>query len=521
MRIEKARQILPGQTSRDGNSRIENIDEVFTERKGRIGEVVLPAKNLATMEDIKAEAEFLSGMLTDPVDPVTTDQNELYAIFEKRITRLGLAMGKEAETRAEFRQQAFDAEISMPSDAYIQGCKNDAEAMENYKQASHAYIKAKYHAGANPNPEQMEEISRLKMEKESHEERGYEIHLDMERLQKEEDDRVAAVRMEVKRKMSAAYASVVADIRPVGGIVPSHQLSDQDALYMLNETVGKHYPSDWLKASAREGEMAVAPTSEGRAKYSAHQFYPSTPESGLEVQESFVGLVPAEKTEEFLEKISEDGIEIHGHGTSFDNGDGEYRFVEFAARHEFNPNKDQMGEDGIPEGPGWNFGYVPRTAPGGMHVPAEKVWYRVPVNYGKVVPTLFVASKDAGEEKQRATAYHEFSHRAEDTVRGGLIEHLEESFLVRRTTDENGEREELSAMKPGDGTLGGTELGRPGTFMMHYIGKEYLNHRSREVLAIGSESLFAGSYGSFMGLDGKHPVDLDHRGFTLGIFAVA
>lgn len=523
MRIEteKAVQILPGQTSRNGSITPESIDEVFTKRQGRIGEVVLPARNLGTIEAIRKEAAFLSGSLKNPVDPVTEDQNELYALIEKRITRLGLAMGKEAERRSGFNREVFETDIATPSAEYLRIQKADKDATEAYKKASHDYIRAKYHAGAAPLEDEKEEISRLKSLKESLEEKGYEAHLEMERVQKEEDFRVAMIRTEAKKMMSASYASVIADIREVGGKIPGHKFTDEASLEMLNSTVGKHYPTDWITASAQAGEMTVAPTAEYRAKYSAHQFYPSEPSAGLEVQESFVGFVSADKTEAFLETISGDGIVIHGHGTSFDNGDGSYRAVEFARRQEFNPERDRMGEDGVPVGQGWNYGLVPRTAPGGLHVPSEKVWYRVPVNYGEVVPTLFLAHESAGEEKQMATAYHEFSHRAEDTVRGGAIEHLEESFLVRRTTDENGEREELTSMKPGDGTLGGTELGRRGTFMMHYIGKEYLNHRSREVLAIGSESLFAGSYGSFMGLDGKHPVDLDHRGFTLGIFAVA
>lgn len=522
MRIEtpKTVKMLTGQPSRKQLEAGQSIDEVLTERTGSIGETILPAKNLETIDDIKTESVFLSELLKKPVDPATTDQSELYSILEKRITRLGLAMGKEAEKRAGFDKKAFDEEIATPSPEYLEAQKVDEQLMKACKQASVNYISAKKAAGKKPFPGKLRELSQLKAVKENLEEKGYEAHLEVERLQREEDCRIDMVRMETKRKLAYGYSSVVSDIRPVGGMIPNHEYTDRDTLEILNRTVGRYYPSSWIKASEDAGEMAVAPTGQNRAKYSAHEFYPAKPKPGLEVQESFAGLVSVEKVKDFIEKISREGIEIHGYGTSFDNGDGEYQVVEFAYRQEFNPERDQMDPNGVPVGLGWHFGYVPRTAPGGLHVPEEKVWYRIPVNYGRVVPTLFMAHESAGYEKQTATAYHEFAHRVEDVVRDGIIEYLEEAFLVRRTTDENGEREELSAMKPGDGTFSGTELGRKGTFMMHYIGKEYLTHRSREVLSVGAESLFAGSYGSFMGLDGIHPADLDHRGFTLGIFAV-
>lgn len=522
MRIEtpKTVKMLTGPQSRKQIEAGQSIDEVLTERTGSIGETVLAAKNLGTIEDIKAESVFLSGLLKKPVDPGTTDQNELYSILEKRITRLGLAVGKEAEKRAGFNREAFDEAISTPSEEYLEAKKINEQLTETCRQASINYLRAKNEAGDRVFPGKARELARLKALKEDLEEKGYEAHLEVERLQREEDYRVAIIRMETKRKLAYGYASVISDIRPLGGMIPNHEYTDRDTLEILNRTVGRYYPSAWIKASEAAGELAVAPTGQNRAKYSAHEFYPAKPERGLEVQESFAGLVSVEKAKDFIEKISREGIEIHGYGTSFDNGDGEYQVVEFAYRQEFNPERDQMDENGVPVGMGWHFGHVPRTAPGGLHVPEEKVWYRIPVNYGRVVPTLFMAHESAGYEKQTATAYHEFAHRVEDVVRDGVIEYLEEAFLVRRTTDENGEREELSAMKPGDGTFSGTELGRKGTFMMHYIGKEYLTHRSREVLSVGSESLFAGSYGSFMGLDGVHPVDLDHRGFTLGVFAV-
>lgn len=496
-----------------------DLKEIRTEQPDVFGHTVLPVRRFETIEELRKEAQEISQLLEDPTDPVTDEQGKMYASIEKRITRLGLAMGIEAEHRAGFNKHVFIADIADSSNELSKALAHESRISQYLRDTERRLTKLQDRNDRSISGQK--ELALLEAEFNHLIAESSDAHSEVERLQSEEDLRVAELRQRAIERMSAGYASVIADIRPCGGIVANHELSDPQALDLLNATVGKHYPSDWLKSSVEYGEMAVAPSKEYRARYAAHQFYPSEEGEGSAVQESFAGLVLADKAVDFIKKITEEGIAIHGHGTSFDNGDGDYRVVEFAYRKEFDPAVDEMDAAGVPVGEGWKYGYVPRTVPGGLHMPEQMVWYREPVNYGRVVPTVYLAPDKAGKLKRKATAYHEFAHRVEDVVRNGIIEHLEEAFLVRRTTDANGNREELSMMHPGDGTFSGTELGRKGTFMMHYIGKEYLTHRSREVLAIGSETLFAGSYGSFMGLDGKHKPDLDHRGFTLGIFAVA
>lgn len=490
-------------------------------RRSETGEETVPFKAFKTIREMRKEAKTLSRMLKAPKEHYGEDQSKDYISIEKRITRLGMSLGLEAEKRAGFSMDVFKADLADCGNDLGKALRASYHANEELRTAEARYVLLKYRGGSTPTDVQRIEISKALQAVKDAEELGHQLHLELEKVQEKERQRIATIRRRAGEKLSAAYASVIADIRPVGGFVPGHDLSEAGSLEVLRSSVGQHYPSDWLKASEEAGPLVVAETIyAGRAKYSAHQFYPANPSKETQIQESFAGLVTAESAVEFMDKLSAEGIKIHSHGTSFDNGDEHYRIVEFAKRDEFDPDIDLADENGVPLGTGWKFGHVPRTFPGGLHMPEEKVWYREPVNYGRTVPTVFLAPESFDLVRRQSSAYHEFAHRVEDVVRGGVIEHLEEAFLVRRTTDENGVREELSQMTMGDGTLGGTELGRKGTFMMHYIGKEYLNHRSREVLSIGSEAVFAGNYGSFLGIDGLHKPDLDHRGFVLGIFAV-
>lgn len=491
-----------------------------TRRHPVIGEEVVASNNLKTIKEMQREARILSVLLKTPKDHHGEDQSKEYREIEKRITRLGLALGEEAEKRAQFSLDVFKADIADIGNELTKAEQSHARAVKEMEAAGENYRQAKRH-DATSDSSYPAGLRILYSRAKDAEEEAYTAYLNLQRLKASEAQRVESIRRYAGTRLSQACASVIADIRPVGGFIGEHEFSETEPLEVLRSTVGRHYPSDWLKASSNAGPLVVAETIfANRAKYSAHQFYPADPSTGHVVQESFAGLVESESAVDLLDRMKDEGIKIHGHGTSFDNGDRNYRFIEFAKREPFDPDIDLQDEDGVPLGTGWKFGYVPRTVPGGLHLPQEKVWYREPVNYGRSVSTIFLAPESFDMRKREATAYHEFAHRIEDIVRNGVIEHLEEAFLVRRTTYANGVREELTEMKPGDGTLSGTELGRRGTFMMHYIGKEYLNHRSREVLSIGAEALFAGSYGSFLGVDGVHPADTDHRGFVLGVFAV-
>lgn len=118
------------------------------------------------------------------------------------------------------------------------------------------------------------------------------------------------------------------------------------------------------------------------------------------------------------------------------------------------------------------------------------------------------------------TATHELIHRCEDT--NEAIPKMESAFLVRRTTDADGEREPLQRYYrdlP-------REKVRPDNFIDRYVGKEYPGGSFHEVMSVGSEASFHGSHGGFGKL--SDPVsrspqreDDDHHSFVLGTYLTA
>lgn len=115
-----------------------------------------------------------------------------------------------------------------------------------------------------------------------------------------------------------------------------------------------------------------------------------------------------------------------------------------------------------------------------------------------------------------STSSHELSHRFERVVPG--IGVVEQAFLHRRTTNENGEQEPLQQLYPGASGTMAKEVSRPDSFVHSYIGKDYGNGRYYEVLSMGVESVFSGDNGGLIGA-GRYHADTDHRAFVLGTLA--
>ena len=117
-----------------------------------------------------------------------------------------------------------------------------------------------------------------------------------------------------------------------------------------------------------------------------------------------------------------------------------------------------------------------------------------------------------GEARTEQVATHELSHRLEDT--NPHLGVLEKQFLERRCVDANGNKTPAVLRRGSRG-----ERFREGGFVDSYIGKVYESNFA-EVLSVGAEAVFTGSYGGLVGEDG-HKADLDHRAFVLGLLATA
>lgn len=142
-------------------------------------------------------------------------------------------------------------------------------------------------------------------------------------------------------------------------------------------------------------------------------------------------------------------------------------------------------------------------------------WTEIKKSQVKVYATvseITVPSPKRNAPYAEQVATHELMHRLEDT--NAHIPVLEKTFLVRRCVDENGHptptRPYLRSR---------TERVREGGFVDPYVGKVY-NWSFTEVMSIGTEAVFTGTYGGLTGA-GDHKPDPDHRAFVLGMLAVA
>lgn len=388
----------------------------------------------------KTKAQEISKLLYAPLNPDPSKQNEIDAELEKRITRLGLAIGLEVDRRARFH------------------------------------------------PEEAEK------------------------------DHFAT-----EQRLSQACREIIAEIRPVGGTLTPSEFSRKEEAGKLQETVGMHYPSSWIEASESAGRLAIK-VAHDRGHYVPQEPYDSDDiDATLDVYKSC--LLAEQAAQHIHSKLSEDGDVESATlaGYPFASNGLSLQVLSHKIRVPFNPSKDVMGAAGVPVGDGWNYGFIIDEL-SALDTSGKK-WYRIKTRPGQYVSTLYVPP--IGESESTALYHHEFCHRIEDTLgvkddRGRTILHrLQEAFLRRRTIRVDGTREPLVNLGARTFDFEKIELGRPSDFMIAYVGKEYITSYAREVLSVGAEAMLENRFGSFHGLGGKGKKDLDHRGFTLGIFATA
>lgn len=172
-------------------------------------------------------------------------------------------------------------------------------------------------------------------------------------------------------------------------------------------------------------------------------------------------------------------------------------------------------EKGQPKGSGWVKGEhaVETYKDGQWVVEYEEGWFR------KMSSMKTVEEKTQAEIRMMTTrdsesahvAVHEFAHRCEDA--NPHLKVLEERFLTRRTTSADGTREKL--VRYGSGTP--AEYVREDSFVNIYMGKQY-DQDNREILSMGSESVFNGTNGGLLGI-GTQRKDPEMRAFILGLYA--
>lgn len=311
---------------------------------------------------------------------------------------------------------------------------------------------------------------------------------------------------------SEAYRAALDEQRPMGGgMVSTHPASDKKAVESLREAMG-YYPKDWIEADAsyrarwtttgileadHEADLPLLVRStKGRAHYA----------DGLTVKVAEVPTEPVRKIVRADARLPRDA-EVVEEGWAKMRGRS---LVE--ARRE--PWQD-------PEAFGFIATKTIRTQTG-------------KVTREREVSELLVSSRAGGPLAPGvSTAIHEYGHRAEAV--NPRIDDLARTFLARRTTTPEGERDQLhpylvtkSQARQGPPSdrwewdernegLGLSEWTRPDGFAEPYTGKQ-TGSKHTEVFTTGMEGVFAGRFGGLSG-QGKWKADPEHRDLVLGILA--
>jgi hypothetical protein len=474
--------------------------------------------NLNSWEDIKEEQRNVRELIhTPPLDNVEA-QDAYDAKVELRVTALGKALAEEAEKRAGFNLQEFKDKYDVTSEELD-------EATETWVMAEDEMETVKAELESFDGDKESDEYKELKSNAEKTFEDYTKAAAIYEAASAKDDAIRGAIHDEQVAKLTAAYRGVIADLRDCGGEVEATDDSDPDALKVLQETVGTHYPAEWLKASNEQNDRMRMIITENRAHYrdmaDQDDLIGTENNPTDKVYGSFFSTpVPVDKIDKALELLGEDAVVMDGRPLLVN--DDVCRMVQLPHHLIFDPTIHPMKEDGTPNEEGWTFEHYIEPSTGA--VSENKKWVKKTPLVEKVRRPQILVKNDSTSVNGQATAYHEFAHRVESVVADGAIMRQEEAWLRRRTTNpETGVREDNSAIyprMPGQSMID-MEIGRRNSFFHHYVGKEYIGSNHREVLSMGAESIFAGTNSALMGLSDDVKADHDHKGFILGIFATA
>lgn len=478
-----------------------------------------------SIKELRKEAQLIGALLHAPAHKDPAVQAEIDTKNELLVTRLGHSLGMEAERRAGFDRAVFAEEMDTMPEAYMKAASAVGAARRKREQAK-ADLDAAINAEDTESVEEKDgEIQRLQ--------EFYDVaiqeHTDLQKPFIVEGDldieRREKLQKEALAKILPAYKSVIADIRPVGGIIDNHELSSDDAVETMQRTVGKHYPSAWIEASKAKAPVAIVSDDNVRSFYNANRKFPGVKVPGMETTpEYFVqSIIDESESEEAYNKLSEGNpgsVQMNGKPLDLEGSFQPYRHISFPVRRRFNPRLDTMGENGEPVGNGWKHGYVLDPTKDNFALSENKAWYRDETDMVPAMRSITIPAATTPEADGHA--YHEAVHSFEDSVGDGrMMGRMQEAFLKRRSTVD-GVQSPLKNIAATNNLIE-MEFSRTKAGLIHsYMGREYPDQVvHREVLATGAETLFEGRYGAFMSLRRLYREDLDHRAFTMGMFATA
>lgn len=329
--------------------------------------------------------------------------------------------------------------------------------------------------------------------------------------------------------LSSTYTDVIAETRSVGGATPTwHPGSDPDTAQSMDLAAREVFPTDWIEAHNAGGPVVARDEADhgGRAHYlhrGASVTYTAVEDDVADID---ADMVPPPSQRDMDPGISYEQAPRSRHRTREDvekmigtlnleesRQRARERHLKWQARYyEVHEGDSAPASDG---GPDWE------DQGGGVWRRPQQVEVERTDRVSEILgrphrPDDAPLTRGAGPGFR--VAIHEMSHRMEEVVSG--VKDLERAFLVRRTTREDGTREELTPLYGNSQNgQGDVELARPDSFVNAYIGKDYgKGEDATEVLSMGTESLFAGTNGGLVGA-GNYQADEDMRAFVLGVYA--
>lgn len=314
------------------------------------------------------------------------------------------------------------------------------------------------------------------------------------------------------------------EIRPLGGTPITTKNSKKEATQILQEAI-QIYPTEWIEASNKINPITIK-SNITRSHY-AHNLKTTT----LKTVPKITTTLKPENWEPDPHNIQELGTWIK----MDENNSWKNPHTGVTHSHYKQPNHhawvqptietrrpNPENPDEKPRGAGWKKAEIYEETYNPLTHKTEKtgnltpIWYRTKTTQIKTSKQTITSELTIPTYSPHPTAIHEFAHRIENTPRiGTYITKMEETFLIRRTTDpETGQREPLTRIYPRT-----QEYGRTDKFTNIYMGKEYTDN-SREILSTGAEALFTQNFGSFLGT-GRQKPDPDMKNFIIGLWASA
>lgn len=467
--------------------------------------------------ELKKEAQLIGALLHAPIDKDPAVQAEIDAKNELLVTRLGIELANEADRRAKFNPKSFDRKYQKMSKSFLAVSEELTPVRSLYSESRALLMQAEgkgWPRQKNFVPNE-EEVARLEKIHQEHEEKYKEVQKRWDEEDRRDDERRKALVQNTMARLTKEYKSIIAEIRPVGGEFNNHELSSEDGRKTFQETVGKDYPSAWIKASNEAGPMVIV-TNDERPSYNISKTFEGDDAKGMKQNMEHTSLIGEEdKVREKIRLLSEDGDKITVKGSPFNiqgHDSTPILVARFPSRIPLDPTKDSTDSTGKPVGEGWKYGHVLNDK---FEVDGTKQWYRQQGTGSGEIPAITISHSSHPDAK--SYAYHEAIHRFEHTLGNGAMTRAETAFLNRRASV-NGKPKPLIGISPSNDILG-SEVAAEGGFIQIYAGRVYPDQQSKEIMSVGTEALFSGKHGGFLNIEKGNREDKDHRGFVLGMFA--